>query len=420
MKLKIYFILIYNMVTKIIYPVIIIIFSILIIFAIINNKNNNKLNKGIEKFRGKYLDVYEEDLKVNARDNTENTKNIANGDWTYPKTVVNPSTKIVSNLINIFIDNMDTNKISNITNINYGKINMDNNIYIISMILNENIIGSLNSDSKKTIHIKFFNIYGKESTINLSSKFLNPLSYNAQISLFNNDTLLDKFISYKVFNNYASDELFRIITESNYYINEPPPLYDDLAYKIITGGSYKFPNNYIYFSNDTIVNPSASNSIKNKYFDQIQFSIIRIFYSPSGEEIRTQNSSPILLRISGLPNNTIPRILNILPFKEDQVINKLNTFFKPKATILYFYKKTKIDTTYSYLDPMLIYDSSSSLKLSKNNNSMNLYKPKVAYNKLNTVKKINNHIFTMTYFGINNSDLNNITQFDFNQISSLL
>ena len=81
--------------TKVIYPILIIIFSILIIFAIINNKNNNKLNIGVENFVNSYLDKRRETLMSNVETNTENTKNIANGNWTYYDTTVDQTTKLV-------------------------------------------------------------------------------------------------------------------------------------------------------------------------------------------------------------------------------------------------------------------------------------------------------------------------------------
>ena len=73
---------------KIIYPVLIIIFSILIILAILQNKNNKKLNNGIEKFMNNYLESAEDNLKLNVKNNTSITKDFANGTWTYFGTTV--------------------------------------------------------------------------------------------------------------------------------------------------------------------------------------------------------------------------------------------------------------------------------------------------------------------------------------------
>ena len=401
--------------TKVIYPILIIIFSILIIFAIINNKNNNKLNIGVENFINSYLEKHKKDLISNIETNTENTKNIANGNWTYYGTSVD-SNKNVSNLININIIDITNN---NNNNDNYGTVIIGNDTYNINMILNQNLTAILSNNSSKSIHIRFYNIYGIESNINLNNKFSNSETYQSEISMFNNDKLINKFISYKVFNNYANDELFRIIKENNYYINKPPPLYDFIPYNVITGGSYKFPPNFISFGNEkTNIDPTTVNTIKNKYFGQIQFSIIRVFYSPYGNEIRTQSSNPLLLNISTLQNNQLPTQLKIVPFSEDQRFNNLNSFFKPKATLLYFYKAIKIDTTYSYADPNYqnVTTQDSTLNLNNENRSLNnQYQPTIQYNNLATIKKVNNNIFEKRYFDIKDSNLNDYTIFEFSR-----
>ena len=197
---------------------------------------------------------------------------------------------------------------------------------------------------------------------------------------------MKKYISYKIFNNKVDDELSGIIKSGDIFINDPPPNYDFKTYNVLIG-KYIYPANYIKMvfgvSNTTVLN-----TINTKYFGTIQFAIQRVYSSPTNNEIITMGSTPIILSV--LESNNIPNNIEVIPFIDDKTTNNLEQIFHPKATILYFYKLTTVDTQFNYSNPNLVTASSASFSLK--NNATNMYSTSVTYNNLNTVQQINNNV----------------------------
>lgn len=397
---------------KIIYPVLIIIFSILIIFAILQNKNNKKLNSGLEKFMNSYLEYEKNDLKLNVENNLAITKEFANGTWTSFNTNID-SNYNATNLITINIDNIPN--IDNSNNKTFGTVILNENTFIINFISNEIIIADYNNE--QTLNIKLLNMFSpNENKININPTYNIPNTPISIISFLSGDTLLYKIASYKIYNNKVSGEIYRIIKSQNYFINDPPEVYDFKSYNKIIG-NYKFPNNLI-----TLTFGSSNNEIQqkiiNNYGGIIKFSIRRVFYSPSKatEEIITKNSDPVLLSV--LNSDNIPNNIVIKPFSNDQDKNNLNSFFKPKATILYFYKITNYNSTYSFSDKKPISVSKNVLKLQ--NNGDNMFKDSIQYDNLTSVERTNTSTFTMTYVTTVNSNLNDSTIIPFSVLYNKL
>lgn len=397
---------------KIIYPVLIIIFSILIIFAILQNKNNKKLNSGLEKFMNNYLEYEKNNLKLNVENNLAITKEFANGTWTSFNTNID-SNYNATNLITINIDNIPS--INNSNNKTFGTIILNGNTFIINFISNEIIIADYNN--VQTLNIKLLNMFSpNENKININPTYNIPNTPISIISFLSGDTLLYKIASYKIYNNKVSGEIYRIIKSQNYFINDPPEIYDFKTYNKIIA-NYQFSNNLIKLTFGT-----SNNTIKQKiigsYGGSIKFSIRRVFYSPSkdGKEIITKNSIPLVLNV--LNNDNIPNNIVIRPFSNDKDKNNLNSFFKPKATILYFYKITNYSSTYNFSDKNPISVSKNVLKLQ--NNADNMFKDSIQYDNLTSVERTNTSTFNMTYVTTVNSNLNDSTIIPFSVLYNLL
>ena len=420
--------------TKIMYPVLIIIFSILIICAILQNKNNKRLNNGIEKFMNNYLENEKNDLKLNVQNNLAITKEFANGTWTYFYTTVD-SNYNASNLITIDIQNIPS--IDNSNNKNYGTVKFDPLfVFVINFISNGIIIANLYN---LTINIKFLNIFSK---INSTSQI--PKSI---ISVFDGNNLINKFSSYKVYNNKVSNELYGIIKSNDYRIDSPPQLYDFNSYNKIISNDYKFPSKIITLTFKTS-NDSTTNLIKqkiiNNYSGKIKFSIQRVFYSPSsdGTEIITKSCDSSL--ISVLDNNNIPDKIIIAPFSSDKSENNLNTFFKPKETILYFYKLNgQPQSTYDFSSSVvnnslltsisnstnkntisnnnIITISSDFLKLQNGADGDNMFKKSISFNNPLSVERKNLSTFELTLIRrVRHNNLDDSPSIPFSDLYNLL
>ena len=404
---------------KIIYPLLIIIFSALIIYAILAKKNNDKLNNGIEKFMNNYIEKNEDSLKLNAKNNTMITQKFANGTWTQLGTTFDSNQK-PNNLMTInLLSVIDEDNIGN--NGNYGTITMPtmgdstkNASFTITYVLDENIIAVSTTTPILSMHIKFLNILADGKDININKPFYTPSTLNSIVSIFIGEIAVIKFASYKIYDDKVNGEVYRIIKSRDYLIDQPPPVYDFKAYDTIIG-NYLFSPNLIsltYGNN----NNEIKNTLDNFYTNNVQFSIQRVFASPTGAEIITKNSPRkefVINKTGQIPNNII-----ISPFNTDKYANGLDSFFKPKATILYFYKLTNVNTTYDYANPAMVPVPSASFNFKNGGNSM--YQNMVQSNILSTVEQVNKNTYTMTYVTRVSSDLTSQTIIPFSSIFNLL
>lgn len=386
--------------SKIIYPILIIIFSILIIFALLKNRN-------IEQFKN---------INVDRFQHTE----IMNGNWTCDFTTVDSNYK-ASNFLVISLIDMKTipsiiNNYSKITSIpeNYGTITYNGFTYNINFLLKDNITAikllSNGSTSNDILHIKFY--YNNQ----INEILYNPEDFNAIVTIFSGKIATTKFASYKVHNDIVGGELYRIIKSKDIYIDKPPPLYDYVAYDTIIN-NYKITESYItsVFGD---INTNVLNTINSKYNGNIYFCIQRVFHTPTDtkKEIITKVSHKININV--VQNNKIAKSLNIVSFDNDRIINKLNNIFEPKATLLYFYKINNIDTTYSYNLPTPIIQPQSVLNL--HNNSQSMVNSKISYVDLTSVQKISNNNYIITLVGKYPSNLYGETIVNFSDLYNLL
>lgn len=361
---------------KLIYPLLIIIFSILIIFSIINNKNNNKLKLNIEKFISS-----QEKLNITITNNPLFMTSLINGSWTSELTTVDQNYN-PTNLISITIS--DTPSLNN-----YGTLLLNDNSYIINFFNNNNITATL-KNSNETLHILFYNNFTDNEDINLESKITNKNIINSIISVFNGNNLITKYISFKVDNNKIKSELYTIISTKDIYINDPPQKYDLTTYNKIIN-NYLFPSNFIS-ANFGTTNSNVSNTLSSKYNSSIRFCIQRVFYSPTSKnEIITNISPPININV--INNNQIPQNINICNFNSDKLTNNLTSFFTPKSTILYFYKIQSIVPSYNYLNSNT-QQSQSILNLQNSAGSM--VEDNILYDNLSSVNQTTTYTYKLT------------------------
>ena len=393
---------------KIIYPILIILFSILFIYAIISNRNINKLNNNIENFKNEYIEAIKDNLEENAVNNNTFSKELANGTWTTMSTEVD-SNYNVTNVMEINITD-----VINGSSDNFGTINFMGSEFNIILALNDNITAVSTSLNVLNIHIKLFNKFTEENNININKPFYIPDTPNAIVTIFISDFMVFKYASYKVYDNKVGAEVYRIIKAKDYIIEQPPPVYDFKTYNVLIG-NYMFPQNYITAKFGT-TNTSIYNKIMSDYSQNIKFSIQRVFSSPTGNEIITRNSEPILLNC--IYNDQIPTTINIVSFSEDKTANSLVSFFKPKATLLYFYKLINLNTTYGYGNNNL--NSVTDNVFNLQNNSSNMYKPIIQYNTLNTVQQVNTNTYQMTLVRSIKCDLDNPISINFSEVYRLL
>jgi hypothetical protein len=333
-------------------------------------------------------------------------------------TTVNSSYN-VNNLMTIDINNENSTNNQNIGSLiltyqnGYGE--SSNSKFNINNLLNGLLTGVYESFQGISIQIKFIGLFDDPEFIKniRNDGYIVPNTQMALVSIYFGNYIITEFISYKVYNNRVGAELYRIIKSGYFNLNNPSPVFDFPTYNIIIN-SYQFPANYISFQFGT-VNSTIQQIIQNKYFGNIQFSIQRVFKSPTGNEIITKASNPISL--NAISNNQIPQSIQIVPFENDKQQNNLTHFFQPIATIIYFYKFVNVEKNYGFNNQI---NTVPSAVLNLQNNSNNMFNDKIQYNNLNTVYNLNNYEFNMTYLTRVNSNLESNTVIPFSIIYNLL
>jgi len=414
---------------KIIYPLLIIIFSILIIYGIINIKNNSKLNNSIESYQNNFINnsfnkSFNKVFKSDIHDNTFITKDFANGSWTIPESIVN-NNYTITNLMNININKDITINPNDYVgfsqnSINFGTIDYNGDIYNINYVLNENITAVSSKYKQNNMHIKLFNKFNSEGSILINEPYYTPETLNAVVSIFDNNLLITKFASYKVYNGKVGGEVYRIIKSKDIYIDQAPPLFDYATYEVLMN-NYKYPDSdTLYTSSDmTYVNNSSKYNKIISIFPtgKLLISVQRVFYSPTGTTIKTKASDPYLMSITSGNNNILSSFI-ICPFSVDKQVNNLVKFFEPKETILYFYTLDQTNSSYSYSNPD-IQIPISGLKLQNGAENMYGYSNYLLVNDLTSVQQVSSNTYMMTSAGSyspNSDPLTSYTTIPFDDI----
>ena len=440
---------------KIIYPLLIIIFSILVIYGIINIINNKKLYNNIESFaqnnqpstqpniylQNNFKNDFNKTFNLDISDNTLISKDFADGTWSIPESIVDSNFNI-SNLMTININpgtafnNFEV--INNVTvtdsnnyigfdqnNFNFGTINYNGEVFNINYVLNENIVAIYTKNKLINMHIKLLNKFNSENNILIDQPYYIPETLNAVVSLFNNNLLLTKFSSYKVYNGKVGGEVYRILKAKDIFIDQAPPLFDYQTYNVLMN-NYKYPSNDILYNIPKwqTNNKDYSYIIEKHPSGTILVAIQRVFYSPTGNTIKTQASEPYFLNITN--GDQIPQSIDICPFLEDKNANSLEKFFKPQATALFVYKLKEVNSNFKYANPNLIVPIAN---LNLQNQANNMYgtpgfsPQNLSINDLTSLQVVNNNtyeIIKVQELPPNRNDLTSNTTFLFSNILSFL
>jgi len=412
---------------KIVYPILIIIFSILFIFGLLRMQKTNILENNLEKYinyastlNSKLTEHFiDESINDSANISNDYIKKVLNGNWTTLNSICDSSGK-VSKMMNIQLNNLSTNNISatdsdESNSLNLGIIKTDDAEYNIRYASISNLTAKAINQKSLSLSIIFNNKIGKDASTD--NPLNDPNTFNGVMSLYIDSTLIYKFSIYKVNDDgTASSDLCRIIQSKNILIDQPPPIYDFKTYNIVLN-NYKFPTNYLSIG-DLIINTDILNVIQKKYAGQIQFAIQRVFNSPASQnsEIISYLSDPIILKC--INGNQIPNTLTVVPFSSDKDINELDSFLSPKATILHFFKFKSTDVTYGYKDQNLMENPITTMNFT--NGASSLMKNTIKFNNLNTVELINTNNYEVTYVTRSNSDYDTSTTFNFADIYPLL
>jgi hypothetical protein len=180
--------------------------------------------------------------------------------------------------------------------------------------------------------------------------------------------------------------------------------------------NYKFTNNYLTVTFGS-TNATILNILSTRYQEGLKFCIQRVFYSPSNNntEIITSNSQDITLNV--ISGGRIPTSIRICPFSDDKIHNNLDAFFRPKATILYFYKYVASDTSYKFASPDITKQNSV---LNIGNNASSITENTIVFNNLLSAQKGIQRNYTITYINRYNSNLNDPTIINFSNLYNLL
>lgn len=396
---------------KIIYPILVIIFSILIVYALLNKRKNDKLNNNIEKFLSyDPVDTSNNNLTNNNINNYIITNNFANGNWTTPWTTINNNT--IQNTMTINVTKFQQfNKIIN----DYGAIKLIDNKntqydYIITYIYNENIVGKSKNGNNNYIFIKIFNVFSDES----KEAPQNNGSVTSLVKMYNGDQVTQTFYSFKILDMKDIQYVQKLLSNGNSYIPKPPEIYDLNTYKTIIT-KYQYAPNVLSLEYNTR-NDTILNKINQNYSSGIRYCLQRVITSITGNKITTAMSPSIIL--PGSKGDNIGTFLIIKSFKSDYDTMNLNTYFKPVSTILYFYKMSNYTTAYSFSDANLYNTPNSTFNLK--NNSNNMYQSNIQYNNLNSIKETNTSTYQLIPVGnFTVTDINQEIKVPFSKIYNL-
>ena len=181
--------------------------------------------------------------------------------------------------------------------------------------------------------------------------------------------------------------------------------------------------------NGTVSRPTASEWVK--LLDELESKLVQcpdnsLHFIPQGGtdcswcEMERQLGSVLFIPHFDFSNsiNEIPSTVTICPFKADQSANGLTTFFRPKATILYFYKYINQTVAYKFGNKDYINVPNSSLNIKNNANTVTASNIKL--NDIKSVEKDLTNVFQIQSVNRYTSDLNNATTLNFSDLIGLL
>ncbi len=365
-----------------------------------------------------------EALIKNALNNPAFTRLLANGDWTTDISDVLKHTKkhhktYVSNLMKIDIDDEGKGTIDLTSTGAYEKYN-------ITSLLNMTISGQNSSKrlKNKSIVISFDNPFTgllKEEKSGLTKELKDYLKKNfkvqdrvkleafirekvnrrkdgiikCRVQIYQNNNLLKDYISYKIFkDNNIGGELSRLISSKQYYDLNFNMKYDlNLYNKYLQ--DYKYPNNMFTVIFPTFIQAKNHSStfkdtLSKKYSNQLYVCYSRSFLTIDNQVVTTKMSQPYVLKV--VSGDNYFQSLELKPVSDERRHNNISKNFPLKYTTIYFYKMTKTNNTFSFLNNMNIFKNNLNFK---NGADSMFNKNMVEYPNINNTQNNNKNTYNL-------------------------
>ena len=374
---------------------IILLVILLFVYAILFNIKNKQTKNIIESFSDVQKSIFKESLKkLNSNDEAiylSRMNAFILGNWTTDKSEV--SGNEVKNIMEIQEDIELNNKNIIIFNETYP-INFIGEGVIITEKINGTsiIINFMNFTNKNNLNQPFNTIEGlPRGIINFSGKINKRyLTYK----LLNGITLTDK-----------QNELKRIIENKIFNINPPPLKYDITTYKIMIN-NYKYPENMINFTTNTIpykeIEKWRIDKIKNVYNNSFKISIKRTYQGINNERLTTQMSQKYDL--VPLDENGLKNQITIKKAEEELLLNRITNSFQLVETEVYYYYINNSTQKYVYNDKNLLYSSASNMNLI--GNLENSFSNDISYPDLDSLMNKGENYYKPYKFTFKTPDIN--------------
>jgi hypothetical protein len=357
---------------------------------------------GLEQFEEDYIKVFEtfeENQKkeyeqlteipttndINIASNIDYAVEFAKGDWTSLSSTVN-SDGLVSELMHIQIDRTEKDP-----NHSYGTITLPANdllktssptTFSIVDLMQTIIQGRDVNNPDCFIALYFLNRFSTDQNNPFDLPYYVGDEPRCVVSYYQYDKLVKRYISYKLKNKLAGAQLSRIIYSKEMQLYDPKPIFDMKIYSLIIG-DYRFSSSYVEFvydSNPPTLDTKARDKLSFNYGNRLMFSIQRSFYSPTGNTISTRVSPSIMLTLN---LEKPPSKLKVVSLQQDMAVNQVDLLYQPKSTIIYFFKYTKSDDSYSYYNKEAITISKNEMHLKNNSDSM--FKDSISFPSIKSV-----------------------------------
>jgi hypothetical protein len=374
---------------------IILLVILLFVYAILFNIKNKQTKNIIESFSDVQKSIFKESLKkLNSNDEAiylSRMNAFILGNWTTDKSEV--SGNKVKNIMEIKEDIELNNKNIIIFNETYP-INFIGEGVIITEKINGTsiIINFINFTNKNNLNQPFNTIEGlPRGIINFSGKINKRyLTYK----LLNGITLTDK-----------QNELKRIIENKIFNINPPPLKYDITTYKIMIN-NYKYPENMINFTTNTIpykeIEKWRIDKIKKVYNNSFKISIKRTYQGINNERLTTQMSQKYDL--VPLDENGLKNQITIKKAEEELLLNRITNSFQLVETEVYYYYINNSTQKYVYNDKNLLYSSASNMNLI--GNLENSFSNDISYPDLDSLMNKGENYYKPYKFTFKTPDIN--------------
>jgi hypothetical protein len=357
---------------------IILLVCILFIYGLLFNIKNKQTKFIMESF----IDI-ESDFKKPLTELNNNQQRIylsrmntfMLGDWTTNESTV--SGNEVNNIMSIYKHQDEDMNLISIMNVEYP----------ISFVGEGVIITEKVNDT--SILINFLNF---TQTTDLQQPFKDIVGLPRGIVYFSGK-IEKTYLTYKLLNGTTlsenQKELKRIIENKIFTVKPPPLNYDIYTYKIMID-NYKYPDNMITMSNNTIPYKDIAqwriDKLKNIYQNKIMFSIKRVYEGVNKERVTTQMSQKY--NVVPLDENGLKNQIIIKKAQEELLLNRITNSFTLIETEVYYYYIQKTTQSYQYQDKNLLYNNASNMNLV--GNLQNSFTNSISYPELGSL--INNGI----------------------------